>query len=79
MPSAKMLTFYRTEPFSITAQYTDDSDIPATASKHIGGFPGLAVRHEWHSVALVGLPGWAWLQTCWEIGAQCSVGEGLEA
>ena len=36
VPSAKMLTFYRTEPFSITAQYTDDSDIPATASKHIG-------------------------------------------
>ncbi|GAB4818888.1 hypothetical protein N2152v2_005934 [Parachlorella kessleri] len=38
VPSAKMLTFYRSEPFSITAQYTDDSDIPSTASKHIGSF-----------------------------------------
>lgn len=37
VPSAKMLTFYRSEPFTVTAAYTDDSDIPPTASRHIGG------------------------------------------
>lgn len=37
VPSAKMLTFYRAEPFSIRAEYTPDSDIPATADRAIGG------------------------------------------
>lgn len=37
VPSAKMLTFYRSEPFSIRAEYTPDSDIPATAHRSIGG------------------------------------------
>lgn len=36
VPSAKMLTFYRSEPFSIRAEYTPDSDIPATADRSIG-------------------------------------------
>lgn len=37
VPSAKMLTFYRSEPFSIRAEYTPDSDIPSTADRSIGG------------------------------------------
>ena len=36
VPSAKMLTFYRAQPFSISAEYTPDSDIPPTASRAIG-------------------------------------------
>lgn len=36
VPSAKMLTFYRSEPFELTAEYTPDSDIPSPAEKHIG-------------------------------------------
>ncbi len=39
VPSAKMLTFYRSEPFAIRAEYTPDSDIPATADRSIGA-PG---------------------------------------
>ncbi|KAI7836745.1 hypothetical protein COHA_009383 [Chlorella ohadii] len=38
VPSAKMLTFYRSEPFAIRAEYTPDSDIPATADRSIGSF-----------------------------------------
>ena len=37
-----MLTFYRSEPFSLSADYTQDSDIPPTASKHIGARGGAA-------------------------------------
>ena len=37
VPSAKMLTFYRAEPFTIKAEYTPDSDIPSTADRSIGG------------------------------------------
>ncbi|KAI8100756.1 hypothetical protein M9434_005147 [Picochlorum sp. BPE23] len=36
VPCAKMLTFYRSEPFDIEAHYTDDSDIPQTADKSVG-------------------------------------------
>lgn len=36
VPSAKMLTFYRADPFSIRAEYTPDSDIPTTADRAIG-------------------------------------------
>jgi heat shock protein 4 len=36
VPSAKMLTFYRSEPFELTAQYTPDSDIPSPSERHIG-------------------------------------------
>jgi heat shock 70kDa protein 4 len=36
VPSAKMLTFYRSEPFELTAEYTPDSDIPSPAERHIG-------------------------------------------
>jgi heat shock protein 4 len=36
VPSAKMLTFYRSEPFELTAEYTPDSDIPSSATRHIG-------------------------------------------
>lgn len=36
VPCAKMLTFYRSEPFDIEARYTEDSDIPATADRAIG-------------------------------------------
>lgn len=36
VPSAKMLTFYRTEPFELTAEYTPDSDIPSPEDRHIG-------------------------------------------
>eukprot|EP00887_Chlorella_sp_A99_P002220 scaffold21.g2220.t1 len=36
--NAKMLTFYRSEPFSISAEYTPDSDIPATAGRAIGSW-----------------------------------------
>ena len=36
VPSAKMLTFYRSAPFELTAEYTPDSDIPSSATKHIG-------------------------------------------
>ncbi|KAL4452428.1 hypothetical protein ABPG75_008090 [Micractinium tetrahymenae] len=38
VPSAKMLTFYRSEPFTIRAEYTPDSDIPSTADRSIGSF-----------------------------------------
>lgn len=38
VPSAKMLTFYRAEPFTIKAEYTPDSDIPSTADRSIGSF-----------------------------------------
>lgn len=38
VPSAKMLTFYRSEPFDIRAEYTPDSDIPSTADRSIGGW-----------------------------------------
>ncbi|KAL4450109.1 hypothetical protein ABPG77_010778 [Micractinium sp. CCAP 211/92] len=38
VPSAKMLTFYRSEPFEIRAEYTPDSDIPSTADRSIGSF-----------------------------------------
>ena len=36
VPSAKMLTFYRSEAFTVKAEYTQDSDIPATADRSIG-------------------------------------------
>lgn len=36
VPSAKMLSFYRTESFEISAEYTEDSDIPSTADRAIG-------------------------------------------
>ena len=36
VPCAKMLTFYRSDPFDIVARYTEDSDIPATADRMIG-------------------------------------------
>ena len=36
VPSAKMLTFYRTEPFEILAEYTDDSDLPSQEERFIG-------------------------------------------
>ena len=36
VPCAKMLTFYRSEPFDIEAFYTQDSDIPSTADKTVG-------------------------------------------
>ena len=36
VPCAKMLTFYRSEPFEIEAKYSDDSDIPSTAERMIG-------------------------------------------
>lgn len=36
VPCAKMLTFYRSEPFDLEARYTDDSDIPQTADRNIG-------------------------------------------
>ena len=36
VPSAKMLTFYRSEPFELTAEYTPDSNIPSPEEKHIG-------------------------------------------
>ena len=36
VPCAKMLTFYRSEPFEIEAKYSDDSDIPSTADRMIG-------------------------------------------
>ena len=39
VPSAKMLTFYRAQPFSIAAEYTPDSDIPSTADRSIGAPP----------------------------------------
>lgn len=38
VPSAKMLTFYRSEAFTINAEYTPDSDIPSTADRSIGSF-----------------------------------------
>ncbi|KAL6779903.1 HSP70E [Auxenochlorella protothecoides x Auxenochlorella symbiontica] len=38
VPSAKMLTFYRTEPFDIEAAYTPESDLPSTADARIGSF-----------------------------------------
>lgn len=38
VPSAKMLTFYRSEPFTLTAEYTPDSDIPSTAERAIGSW-----------------------------------------
>lgn len=36
VPSAKMLTFYRSEPFDIVAEYTDDSDLPSQEERSIG-------------------------------------------
>ena len=36
VPCAKMLTFYRSEPFEIEAKYSDESDIPSTADRKIG-------------------------------------------
>lgn len=36
VPSAKMLTFYRSKPFELVAEYTPDSDIPSAAERHIG-------------------------------------------
>lgn len=36
VPSAKMLTFYRSQPFTIKAEYTPDSNIPSTADRSIG-------------------------------------------
>lgn len=42
VPSAKMLTFYRTEPFDIEAAYTPESDLPSTADARIGGSVGLS-------------------------------------
>ena len=36
VPSAKMLTFYRSEGFTVKAEYTQDSDIPSTADRSIG-------------------------------------------
>lgn len=36
VPCAKMLTFYRSEPFDIEGRYTEDSDIPKTADRKIG-------------------------------------------
>lgn len=36
VPSAKMLTFYRNEPFTLRAEYTPDSDIPSTMDRAIG-------------------------------------------
>ena len=36
VPSAKMLTFYRSETFDLTAEYTPDSDIPPSEAKRIG-------------------------------------------
>ncbi|KAI3438271.1 hypothetical protein D9Q98_000706 [Chlorella vulgaris] len=38
VPSAKMLTFYRSQPFTIKAEYTPDSNIPSTADRSIGSF-----------------------------------------
>ena len=38
VPSAKMLTFYRGEPFALSAEYTPDSDIPPTADRAIGSW-----------------------------------------
>ncbi|KAK2079079.1 hypothetical protein QBZ16_002769 [Prototheca wickerhamii] len=38
VPSAKMLTFFRAEPFSIRAAYSADSELPAGASREIGEF-----------------------------------------
>ena len=40
VPSAKMLTFYRSEAFDIKAEYTPDSDIPPPADRTIGGWVG---------------------------------------
>lgn len=36
VPSAKMLTFYRSKPFELVAEYTPDSDIPSATERHIG-------------------------------------------
>jgi heat shock 70kDa protein 4 len=36
VPSAKMLTFYRTEPFELAAEYTPDSDLPSTDERFVG-------------------------------------------
>lgn len=36
VPSAKMLTFYRSAPFELIAEYTPDSDVPSAAERHIG-------------------------------------------
>jgi heat shock 70kDa protein 4 len=36
VPSAKMLSFFRTESFEVSAEYTEDSDIPSTADRAIG-------------------------------------------
>lgn len=38
VPSTKMLTFYRDEPFAIDAAYADDADIGAGQDKSIGSF-----------------------------------------
>lgn len=36
IPSTKMLTFMRSAPFTITAQYAEDGDLPAAAPRKIG-------------------------------------------
>lgn len=38
VPSAKMLTFYRSSAFAIDAEYTPDSDLPDGAPRRIGSF-----------------------------------------
>ena len=36
VPSAKMLSFFRTKSFEVSAEYTEDSNIPSTADRAIG-------------------------------------------
>lgn len=38
LPSLKMLTFTRSQPFTVTAHYTDEADIPPSFSKALGTY-----------------------------------------
>lgn len=38
VPSAKMLTFFRAQPFSVSVQYADDAPLPQGFDRRIGTF-----------------------------------------
>ncbi|KFM26761.1 97 kDa heat shock protein [Auxenochlorella protothecoides] len=67
VPSAKMLTFYRTEPFDIEAAYTPESDLPSTADARIGGSVGLS-RGEGRCVG--GMEGSCLERRVWRVAAR---------